>query len=93
MSISTNSNFVTEFRGSLFKNILSKKGVDYSTKTIGDFEKDLENAFCNEKYDRKEDNVLICPSAFDPERLSKRIVVWPMLYSQTEFGWILTAEI
>ena len=71
MSISTNSNFVTEFRGSLFENIYSKRGVIYSTKTIGDFEKELENAFLNEIYDKKEDNILICASAFDPDKVVK----------------------
>ena len=69
MSICTNSNFVTgfmeEFRGSLFQSTYSKKPFDcYSTKTIGDFETELEEAFLGEKYDKKEDNFLICPSAF-----------------------------
>ena len=65
----TSSNCVTEFRGSLFENMHSRRGVVCSTKTIGDFEKELENAFLNEIYDKKEDNILICPSAFDPEKV------------------------
>ena len=74
MSIYTNSNFVTwftnEFRSTLFHNKYSEKPFDcYVTKTIGDFEKELEEAFTSEKYDRKEDNFLICPSAFDPDKV------------------------
>jgi hypothetical protein len=73
MSIYTNSNFVTgftnEFRGSLFFKIDTDKPFNcYVTKTIGDFEKDLEEAFTEAKYDKKEDNFLICPSAFDPDK-------------------------
>ncbi len=73
LSIYTNSNFVTgftkEFRGSLLQNTYSEKSFDcYVTKTIGDFEKELEEA-SSEKYDKNEGNFLACPSAFDPDKV------------------------
>ena len=72
MSIYTNTNFVTgftkEFRGSLLDNKRSEKPFNcYVTKTIEDFEQELKEA-SSEKYDKKEDNFLICPSAFDPDK-------------------------
>jgi hypothetical protein len=70
MSIDINSNFVTDFKGSLFAKKNSKKAFHYwSTKTIGDFEGLLEYCFYEHSFDNKEDNTLICPSAFDPDKV------------------------
>jgi len=70
MSIYTNSKCVTEFRGSLFANKFSKRGFEtYSTQSIGEFEEDLER-LSGRKIDKKEDNVLICPSLFNRDKAS-----------------------
>ena len=39
-----------------------------STKTIGEFEEFLSYCFDNRNFDNKEDNILICPSAFDYDK-------------------------
>ena len=55
---------MTRFRGSLFDNKKALKSFDcYLTDTIGDFERELEEAF-QDRYDNKDENFLISPSVF-----------------------------